>query len=191
LRAAFPEAAITACDLDRGGVQFCEQTFGVAGAVSERRLDELSLGRAYELVWCGSLLTHLPEEQARAALRALVRHLAPGGILVFTTHGEAIRRLLADHAAAHVEDSAKPELVRAYERVEEPARSELLRTYDEAGFGFAPYPDSPDSSYGFALASRAWIEARLAESPGLAHLSSQDAAWHGRQDVYVCQGVPE
>ena len=79
LRAAFPDAAITASDLDRGGVRFCEQTFGVEGAFSQRQLDDLSLGHTYELVWCGSLLTHLPEEDARAALRALVRHLAPGG----------------------------------------------------------------------------------------------------------------
>ena len=190
LRAAFPEAAITACDLDRGGVEFCERTFGVDGASSERQLDELSLGRTYELVWCGSLLTHLPEENARAALHALTRHLAPEGLLVFTTHGGPIHRLLADHVVSgSVDDPARPELLRAFERLEEPARSELLRAYDEEGFGFAAYPDSHDGSYGFALSSRDWVEARLAELPGVVHLSSREAAWHGRQDVYVCQGA--
>jgi SAM-dependent methyltransferase len=189
LRAAFPEAAITACDLDRRGVEFCEQTFGVDGAHSERQFDELSLGRTYELVWCGSLLTHLPEDDARAALRALARHLAPEGVIVFTTHGDHIRRLLdSATAAGTVDDPAKPELLRAYERVEEPAKSELLRAYDEEGFGFAPYSHSHDASYGFALSSRDWVEARLAELPEVVHLSSLGAAWHGRQDVYVCQG---
>lgn len=190
LRAAFPEAAITACDLDRGGVEFCERTFGVEGALSERDLDELSLNRTYDLVWCGSLLTHLPEGNARAALRALARHLAPHGLLMFTTHGDAIRRLIADHiASGSVDDDGKPELLRAYGRLEEPAGSELLHAYDEKGFGFAPYPDSQDASYGFALSSQGWVEARLADVPGLVHLSSQRAAWHGRQDVYVCQGA--
>ena len=190
LRAAFPEAAITACDLDRGGVEFCERTFGVEGAFSERQLDELSLGRTYELVWCGSLLTHLPEEDARAALRALARHLAPEGLLVFTTHGErdpqAARRRTSPRGRRRPGQARAPAGLRARRgtgQVRAPAGLRRGGVRLRALSGFARCE----------LRVRALV-ARLGRGQagrvaGVVHLSSRGAAWHGRQDVYVCQGA--
>lgn len=176
LSARFPSAAITACDLDSDGVEFCERTFRAQGAISERDLDDLALPGSYELIWCGSLLTHLPEGQVEAALRALGRHLAPGGLLVFTTHGARIRESLES-------PEASPD-------IESAAKAELLRGYDSDGFGFAPYMGSPEGRYGYTLSARAWVEAKLSELlPQAEHRSTLEAGWDGRQDVYVCQRV--
>ena len=65
LRARFPEAAITVCDLDRGGVDFAAARFGARGVYSVEDFRALDLGEAYDLIWVGSLVTHLPEHQTR------------------------------------------------------------------------------------------------------------------------------
>ena len=48
---------------------------------------------------------------------------------------------------------------------------------------------TPAAARSNRAASSRRVEARLAELPGVVHLSSRGAAWHGRQDVYVCQGA--
>jgi len=61
LQQRFPEAKITACELTKGPVQFCVRTFGAEPAYSSLNLDEVSLGQQFDLIWCGSLATHLNE----------------------------------------------------------------------------------------------------------------------------------
>src|SRR5712691_11392714 len=55
----FPEAKFTASDLDRKGVDFCAQMFGAEAVHPEQDLDQFSLERQFDLIWCGSLVTHL------------------------------------------------------------------------------------------------------------------------------------
>src|SRR4030095_3516806 len=46
----FPEAEITACELERGPVEFCARTFGVRPAYSSSNLSEVSLGKKFDLI---------------------------------------------------------------------------------------------------------------------------------------------
>lgn len=55
---------------------------------------ELSAGR-FDLVYVISILTHLPEELGRRWLEEWGRVLRPGGLLLFTTHGDVHRRHLS------------------------------------------------------------------------------------------------
>src|SRR4030095_7775281 len=55
LRQRFPVAEITACGLDSRPVQFCARTFGAMPAFSSLNLDEVSLDKTFDLIWCGSL----------------------------------------------------------------------------------------------------------------------------------------
>ena len=84
----FPEAEITACEIQRGPVQFCVRTFGAQPAYSSVNLDEVELGKKFDLIWCGSLVTHLNERDIVALFRLFARHLTLGGLAVFTTHGD-------------------------------------------------------------------------------------------------------
>jgi SAM-dependent methyltransferase len=164
----FPQAHFTACDLDRDGVDFCAQTFGATPVYSEEDLDALSFDARFDLIWCGSLVTHLDEPATRALFRLFARHLAPGGLLVFTAHGDFVARRMP---------TGEFDYMLTGEQVES-----LRRSYAETGFGYADYAEQ--SGYGVSLTSPAWIRAQLAETGGLREVYFRERAWDDHHDVY-------
>lgn len=87
LVAMFPAAQFTACDLDRAGVQFCAEEFGATPIVSEPDLAEVQFPDTYDIIWVGSLFTHVSKEQTAAWLAHLAGFLTDKGIIVATFHG--------------------------------------------------------------------------------------------------------
>lgn len=78
---------ITACDINRQAIRFCATQFGVTPLRSTPNLDHMRLGR-HDLIWCGSLVTHLDEERVAQLLRSFTAALLPGGIAIVTIHAE-------------------------------------------------------------------------------------------------------
>lgn len=76
---------ITVSDILAPAVEFQRERFGVEGFVSTARPDELEVAGRFDLVWVGSLFTHLPEPAFRGWLHRLSALLEPGGLLAFTT----------------------------------------------------------------------------------------------------------
>jgi SAM-dependent methyltransferase len=163
----FPQAEITASDLDRKGVDFCARVFGAKAIYSELNLDQFSLAGQFDLIWCGSLVTHLNGKGIRALLRFLARHLAPEGLLIFTAHGQrVIERMRAqDFDYGIAPQSAAP----------------IIENYRKEGFGFADYPGV--SAYGVSLTSPDWIR-RAATEIGLNEVYFCARGWDDHQDVY-------
>lgn len=95
LRAHYPYAKITACDLDRDGVDFCARQFGAEPVYSELNLHELPFAAQFDLIWVGSLVTHLNEERWRQTLDCLVKWTKECGVIVFSTQGRTVTSLLA------------------------------------------------------------------------------------------------
>jgi len=87
LRAFFPEARIFASDLYEGHVDFCVREFGAEGIISKENFDDVDFGLRFDLIFCGSLLTHLPENLFRSALLLISRSLSDRGLAVITLHG--------------------------------------------------------------------------------------------------------
>ncbi len=77
---------ISACDLDPRAVQFCAREFGVQPVISKQELRAVRLG-SYDLIWMGSVLTHVDPWTAEEMLRVLLEHLTENGIIAFTTLG--------------------------------------------------------------------------------------------------------
>ncbi|MBA2527425.1 MAG: class I SAM-dependent methyltransferase, partial [Pyrinomonadaceae bacterium] len=86
----WPKTKFTACDLDLDGVDFCTQALGAEPAYSQRDLRALFLGQEFDLIWCGSLITHLDDMKIAALLDFFQRHLSPGGLVVFTAAGDRV-----------------------------------------------------------------------------------------------------
>ncbi len=171
LRKAFPRARLTACDLQRDGVEFCARTFAATPVLSSERPDDILLPEPYDLIWCGSLLTHLSEGTCGEFFARFHAALRPHGLLVVTLHGRLTERELESgrhrYGLAEAEGAA------------------VLKRYRESGFGYVDY--EPGSGYGISLARPSYILRRFAENPGWRIISYQEHGWDGRQDVLCLQ----
>ncbi len=170
LKAAFPGAALTACDLDRDGVDFCAQTFGAIPVYSAEYPESIPLQGPFDLVWCGSLLTHLDQDRWASFLSFFHFVLSVGGLLVFTVHGrQSAHWLRTGHT-----DYLLPDV---------PA---ILRDYDESGFGYQGYRAHTHSNYGVSLSSPAWVMNQIMWQPGLRLVHYIEHGWDNHQDVVAC-----
>ena len=175
LRAAFPEAEITACDLLRDGVEFCAATFGAIPVYSDENPDKIALERnAFDLIWVGSLLTHLDSDRWTQFLELFRRSLRPGGVLVFSAHGRQAYDL-----TKRGETPIQP-----YWR-----QTATLYAYERKGFGYAPFPNS--NSYGNSFASPAWVFKQIEKMSEMRMVHFSEAAWDSNQDVYACVRDPD
>ena len=166
LRARFPDAAITVCDIDRAGMAFASARFGARGVCSLDDFRLLELGEAFDLIWVGSLITHFPELQTRRFLDCMVRHMTPRSTLVVSSHGAFV--------AGRMEGwpyGLEPQAARV-----------VLEEYRGIGYGYRDYPGA--DGYGISLISRDWFERALAGSPLflVRHLAS---GWDHHHDVLV------
>jgi SAM-dependent methyltransferase len=176
LRAAFPDAELTACDVLRAGVDFCAATFGAVPVYSTEAPEATAVSRdAFDLIWVGSLLTHLDAPRWSQFLTVFCRGLRPGGVLVFSTHGRSA-----------YDRTVRGGTVRGLDRYGLPYwRSTTVRyRYERTGFGYGHYHNS--TSYGQALASPAWVFRQLARVSRLRVVHFAEAAWSGHHDVYAC-----
>jgi len=171
LKAAFPDAAITACDLSRDGVDFCAATFGARPVYSDHDPARIPLeSEAFDLIWVGSLFTHFDAKLWPGFLNALRSFLRPRGVLVFTTHGRRASRLLTA--------STDLEWHIPYYRI-----TSILHDYRRTGFGYGRYPWS--NNYGVSLSSADWVLRRLEAIDELRLVYCGEMAWSGFQDVFA------
>lgn len=172
LRRAFPAARITACDLEPEGVKFCAATFGAIPLHSADEPSEIALpADHFDLIWVGSLFTHVDAPKWDRFLEVFRRALRPGGVLVFTTHGERAYGYMKSRAATY--GHGDPEL------------EALTAGYERDGFAYARYPGQ-DWNYGTTLSRKAWVAERIGACRGLRLVKSVEHGWDRHQDCYTC-----
>lgn len=172
LRQAFPAARITASDMDRDGVDFCARTFGAIPVYSTTDPAEVKFDDPFDLIWAGSVFTHIDQSAWAGFLKVLASSLTSDGVLVLTTHGPQVARW--------IEDGSGP--VRSY-GLDEQTMASVLADYSASGFGYGDYPGWP--GYGISLASPEAAGA-LIEASGLRVVNYTATAWDNHQDVYGC-----
>lgn len=85
-----PPERVWVADVYADGVRFQEERLGVHGLVSTIRPEDFVCAERFDAILVTSLFTHLPEERFVAWLRVLLGLLAPGGMLVFSTHSPEV-----------------------------------------------------------------------------------------------------
>lgn len=125
LRARFPSATVVACDIDGKAVRFCAQAFSAVGIQSTKSFRHLRLPGAFDLIWSGSLLTHLDPDSAARLLRFLYQHLSPDGLCIFTTHGARSAEWIRSGFFTY--------------KLSAEGQTLVLAGYGATGYGFAEY----------------------------------------------------
>jgi SAM-dependent methyltransferase len=169
LRAGFPEATITACEIRKHDVEWCQKTFGernVVGVLSAWEPEQVRLDGQFDVIWCGSILSHIDKDRWTRFLKLFESNLAPGGVLVFTVYGPYIAELVR---------AGKSLLNLTPEQA-----AKVIRDYDETGFGFDVTREDGD-----AIVSRSWVCQQLESVPSLELVGFAERAWLW-QDVVAC-----
>lgn len=167
LKAAFPDAALTAGDLNADGVAFCERKFGATPIVSSLDPGAVTIDGAFDLIWCGSLLTHLDRDRWDGFFELLAGALDRGGLFVFTAFGR--------HPAARIRSGEM------LYRMDEEGAQKVLSEFDRDGFGYSDYAGEELS--GMSLTSPAWLSRRIEEAGSLRIVGYTERGWGGHQDV--------
>jgi SAM-dependent methyltransferase len=176
IKAEFPAARLGACDIDHDGVDFCAATFGAHPVYGHDDPADVVIDEPYDLIWSGSLFTHLPLAQWPGFLDLFERALAPGGLVVFTTHGRWIAELMRD-----------PERRRVYNPIDHEA---LLRDYERDGAAYAEYAYDQEyrerrsfpSTYGISLTRPSAVCALVERRPQMQLVGFTEGGFN-RQDV--------
>lgn len=158
--------------MDRDGVDFCARTFGAIPVYSGTNPAEVKFDDPFDLIWAGSVFTHIDQSAWAGFLNALASSLTSDGVLVFTTHGPQV--------ASWIRSGSGP--VRSY-GLDEQTMASALADYSASGFGYGDYPGWP--GYGISLASPETARA-LIEASGLRVVNYAATAWDNHQDVYGC-----
>lgn len=170
LRAHYGYAKITACDLDRDGVDFCAKQFGAIPVYSDPDLGRLPFQNQFDLIWVGSLVTHLRQDRWLAALDSLVKWVRECGVIVFSTQGRTVSSLLArgrKNVAENIDKAA------------------LLADYARDGFAYQRYFESNEvEDYGLTLTSPEWLMRTLQRYPDIIMRAYLEEAW-GMQDIVI------
>jgi SAM-dependent methyltransferase len=184
-----PPARVSAFDVDAAASRFCATEFGVRQLAFGRPWDWRGVAfERYDLIWAGSVLTHLAEPPARQVLSLLCSILLPGGLLVATTLGEAaLQQIPAGYFG--------PRLQRQ--------EAGIRGAYARNGYAFVPLePDElaalpfefeRPEEFGWTWLSERFLgELVAAASDGaLRMLRFQRAGWEQVQDVVVLQRRPD
>jgi SAM-dependent methyltransferase len=176
LVAMFPNASVTAADLYEAHVEFCAETFATSGIVTPLDTRDFTFPDQYDLIFCGSLLTHLPRRQAIQVLQLICRSLSPSGIAVVTLHG---RR------SDFVQATAFKYLPDSRYRI-------AKREAELTGFGFVNYEPgfrtrffNEQRRYGVALTRAWWTLRAVCRLDNVRILGYSEMAWDDHHDVVV------
>jgi SAM-dependent methyltransferase len=167
LRAMFPDAELNFADVDPTCVEFCSGQFNGRGVVTGPDFGLLELPRGMDVIFVGSVFTHIDHERMKVLFDRLFESLASGGALIATFRGPR----------AAVVTKGNPLQAKAY--------APLLEMYAERGVAYQSYNRPELGDWGI---SQLTVEAivGLGTRHGEARLIGySECGWANSQDVAV------
>jgi 2-polyprenyl-3-methyl-5-hydroxy-6-metoxy-1,4-benzoquinol methylase len=169
IKVLWPEAQLAACDINQEGVDFCSRVFGATPIYSRNPITEVTTDGQFDLVWVGSLLTHLDEDRWPEMLGWFRDQLRPGGALIFTTQSEGGMDMIFNEDDYHLAPEGLVQVVSGYR---------------ESGFGYSDYPNV--TGYGISLVTPERVQFHVEKVGGLEYVYTAERGWDGHQDVTTC-----
>ena len=168
LRSAFPNSKMFVCDIDAEGVDFCAENFDAEPIYSKPDLLSVDIPSSLDLIWIGSLFTHLDASRTKSWLTYLSGHLAKHGILVATFHGLFAKDLFSkwDHPLG--EDWEK-----------------MASDFEESGFGYDRFKNGDMGDYGSSVSKPSWVMEAACDIPDIRIVSYSERGWANNHDVLI------
>jgi SAM-dependent methyltransferase len=170
LRTVFPCGMFAACDTDVILLKFSGDVHAARMFHSHPDFTQVRIGSKFDLIWCGSLCTHINERRCIDLLRLFYDHLSPNGVCIFSTQGGTAISWLSNRAFGF--------------GLSESARRLLGSQVVEPGFGYA-YVDYEGQEYGISIIEYDKL-IKMAGAVGEWSLAAYlESGWDDFQDVYA------
>jgi SAM-dependent methyltransferase len=169
LKKEFPQADIYGGDIDQHAVIFCEKEFSMIPVQSDINFKKVKFPVSYDLIWVGSLFTHIDSQDFQNLLKTLISSLKEKGILIFTTHGKEC----LDQLSSYGLDDIHHDLIK--------------RQLENTGFVFKPYPGK--SGYGISITTQPYVIETLNKffKDKVKLIFYKKRGWDHHQDAYAFQ----
>ena len=187
-----PNANLTACDLIADAAQYCANTFGGDWVEAHEDVSRIAFPRKYDVIWLGSVFTHLPEHRWALLLDALSATLNPGGVIVMTMHGA--RSIFVIETVL---------LERNPHAIDGNWFADMKKNLPETGFAFAPNKpaairhqnnmgmDVTQGEYGFSFNTPGWFADYIGKRSDLEMVDFVPAGWDNNHDVGVVSKIAD
>ncbi len=176
---------VHATDINPKHIEWCRENLRGVHCVQNAALPPLPYpDAAFTFIFSLSVLTHLTQARTNQWLQELSRILAPGGILVVTTHGPTAVRTIRD-SPVHQQNFGMSKI----------DAETLLAHLPETGFDFRPYDPhtliaaSAGPEYGLTFIHPDYIE-KTAPILGLRIKEVREGGLRGWQDIVVLERQP-
>jgi SAM-dependent methyltransferase len=171
----YPNAKLFSCDLQKSARDFCESEFNSHPIKNHEELLDENFQNKFDLIWVGSLFTHLDLEEWETVLHSLNSCLKNGGVLAFTTHGDLVAQRLESR------DS--------YGLTEED-RVGILKDYEANQFAFRRYPKETitnidKANYGISISKPAFVLNFMTKLFDMRIIFVGEMKWANHQDLYL------
>jgi SAM-dependent methyltransferase len=166
IKAFFPNAHLWSSELVDSANEFCAENFGCTTFPSAVHYSSLVVSQKFDLIWVGSLVTHLSELATRDLLAFLRNSLKPNGKIIISNHGSLVyERLLENYnyGLGNVDSS-------------------FWSGYNDTGYSYKNYPN--EETYGISIISENWWIKNMAEL-GLELENYYERRWDNHHDVVV------
>lgn len=167
VKSFFPSSSLYVSDVMPDAQSFCASSFEGIEVNCYRDIERIKLPEDIDIIWVGSLFTHLPLTSFKKYMELLLGALSPKGLLVFTTHGTLVKnRLLTRERTYNLNLSGV---------------NKILSELEETGFGFAPYDEN--GKYGISLFDPPELFRLLGEHNQYRVFSFIERGWDNHQDI--------
>jgi len=172
IRVAFQRSIIHACDIQESHLNFVKRTFDATTWISGTDVAAMAPRTSYDVIWVGSVFTHLPSRVSIELFHKLTSWLKPNGVLIFSVHGRFVlhRSNSGDNVYGLGEKSR-----------------DLAKNYESIGYGYADYPFQ--HGYGISVSKSNWWIDLIESRPGFQLTCVSERAWDHHHDVIAVQNA--
>ncbi len=160
---------IYAADINSDAVNFCETYFGVNSFTSDKEFSFLKKTPNFDLIFVGSLITHLKESHSIDLIEKLIKKLSRNGVLILSSHGTFVANKLAENCMEYGLTDAE--------------FSSLQESFNASGYGFGAYQNDPE--YGISVISKNWFEKYIILRNHAVLENFEERLWDRHHDIIV------